>query len=218
MSRSTSIAIAQRILHGPWQHASAALDACRSGSWPSFARSIAPPRPLLVGRRDHGRCLALAERPPRGPESLTLTIVPLWACSTEDAPSSEWIAVHGIREPGQELRVQEAGPFIAMDDADPRANAIWTCSVRRWQATIVGSSRSYSPEIALPLRAGEYAAVDLDVDEVLAVEEEAGPCRERPTREVPMFASRFEPRVAVPDELAAEIAALDFTAEDEESE
>src|SRR5262249_39936211 len=107
----TPVEIAQKLLNGEWQHASAALQACQCGDWEAFARAIAPARPLFRGRFGHARCLQLAERSLRGPETIELTLVPLWACSTEDDVSNEWVAVHGIAGPGQPLGVLEPGPF-----------------------------------------------------------------------------------------------------------
>src|SRR5262245_16321969 len=136
-SPMTPTEIAQRILNGKWRHASAALRACQRGEWADFARAVAPARPLLAGRLDHGRCLTLAERSLTGPVMTKLTLVPLWACSTEDALSADWVAVHGVAQAGKPLHVQEAGPFIAVEDASPRADALWECSVRRWTAAAV---------------------------------------------------------------------------------
>lgn len=209
--------IAQQILNGKWRHAPAALRACQRGEWAALAREIAPARPLLVGRLDHRRCLALAEASLTGPETTKLTLVPLWACSTEDAESTEWVAVHGVAAGGQPLSVQEIGPFIAVDDASPRADALWECTVRRWRAATVVESRSYAPGIPLRLRAGAFAVLDLEIDEVLSVEEHASEPLPRPTREVPMFASWFEPRVQLPPELEAQVRAMCFTAEDEDA-
>lgn len=206
--------IAQRILQGKWRHASAALAACQRDAWASFAREVAPPRPLLVGRHDHGRCLALAERSLTGPVPRKLTLVPLWACSTEEEVSAEWVAVHGIAEPGEPLQVQETGPFIALGDASPCADAVWECTVRRWTAATVVESRSYSPEIPMKLRAGAFALCEVQLDEVVAVDAHASAALPRPTREVPIFASWFAPRVTVSPELESQIRALCFAAED----
>ena len=79
-----TIEIAQGILNGKWQHAPAALRACQRGDWPEFIRKAAPARPLLFGRFDYGRCLKMAARSLMGPETIKLTLVPLWACSTEE--------------------------------------------------------------------------------------------------------------------------------------
>lgn len=211
----TPVEIAQQILDGKWRHASAALRACQRGTWAELAREIAPVRPLLVGRLDHGRCLALAERSLTGPVMTELTLVPLWACSTEDAASAEWVAVHGVARPGKPLHVQEAGPFIAVDDASPRASALWECTVRRWTAAAVVESRSYAPDISLQLRAGAFAVLQLQVDEVLSVHASETEPLPRPTRELPMFASWFEPRVRVSPDLESQIRAMCLTAEDE---
>lgn len=204
---------AQRILRGPWRHAEAALLACQKGAWADFARSAAPPKPVLLGRGDHTRCLALAESSLTGPVRVALTIVPLWACSAEDEGSSEWYAVFGLLDDAGALTVQETGPFIAMDDASPRAEAIWACTVQRWNAATVVESRAYAPDVPLLLRAGAFGVCAMQIEEVLEVEVRAAPARPRPTREVPMFSTAFEPRVEVDAELAAKIAALGFGAE-----
>jgi hypothetical protein len=206
---------AQTLLQGPWKHAKAARDACRAGNWQDFAISIAPPRPFLCGRADYRRCLALATTAARGPELRTLTIVPLWACGTGEEPASEWIAIHGISQAGEKLYPQESGPFIGVADAEPRVDALWVCTVRRWRAAVVAHSWAYSPEIPLLLRAGKYAAIEVAIDEVVAVDEQICARRERPNREVPAFASWFEQRVEVGESLAMEIEALNFTASDE---
>jgi len=211
--------IAQHILDGKWKHARAARHACQRGAWTELAREVAPRRPLFVGRLDHGRCLALAERSLTGPETTRLTLVPLWACSTEDAVSTEWVAVHGVAENSSApLCVRETGPFIGVDDASPRADALWECTVRRWTAATVVESRSYAPSITLPLRAGAFGVLELQVDEVLSVDVRESEPVARPTREVPMFASWFEPRVRVAAELEARIRAMCFTASGEDAE
>lgn len=207
------VATAQQILDGRWQHAAAARRACQEASWGAFVNAHAPARPMLAGRRDHRTCVAAAERSLAGPWSREVTLVPLWACSTEDATSNEWVAVHGAAHAGEALGVREVGPFIGGEDASPRADAIWVCTARVWTAATVVESRSYAPDIELRLRLGRFGVLELDVVEVLAVERRASEARPRPTREVPMFASWFEPRVEVPAALAAEIAALCFTAE-----
>jgi hypothetical protein len=111
--------------------------------------------------------------------------------------------------------VQEVGPFIAVNDASPRADALWECTVRRWTAATVVESHSYAPEIPLLLRAGAFGVLALQVDEVLSVDVRETAPLPRPTREVPMFASWFEPRVKVSPELESQIRAMCFTAEDE---
>ncbi|MBN8228396.1 hypothetical protein JYK02_12875 [Corallococcus macrosporus] len=132
-----SIEIAQRILGGEWMQASAALQACQRGEWAEFVRKAAPARPMLAGRLDHDRCLALAERSLAGPVTVKLTLVPLWACSTEDGCSTEWVAVNGVAEEGRPLFVQETGPFIGREDASPRAEGR---DVRRPRVTVRGGA------------------------------------------------------------------------------
>jgi hypothetical protein len=128
--------------------------------------------------------------------------------------STEWVAVHGVAHEGV-LQVQEAGPFIGVPDASPRADALWECAVRRWTAATVVESRSYAPGIPLMLRAGAFGVLGLALDEVLSVEERETEPVPRPAREVPMFASWFEPRVKVSPELESQIRAVCFTAGDE---
>lgn len=212
----TPAEIAQQILNGKWRHASAALRACQRGEWAQFAREVAPARPRVVGRRDHRLCLTLAEQSLTGPVMSKLTLVPLWACSTEDAVSTEWVAVHGVAKEGEPLQVQETGPFIAVDDASPRAEALWECTVRRWTAATIVESRSYAPSIPLQLRAGAFAVLEVQVQEIVSVRVWKTAPLARPTREVPIFASWFEPRVTVPPELELQIRAMSFTAADEE--
>jgi hypothetical protein len=211
----TPTEVAQQILNGPWRHASAALQACRRSEWASFTREAAPPKPLIVGRFDHGRCLALAERSLTGPTTARLVLVPLWACSTEDDVSTEWVAVHGIAGDGN-LYVQETGPFIAIEDASPRADALWECSVRCWTAATVVDSHSYAPSVPMRLRAGSFAVLEMRILEVMSVEVQDAPSLPRPVREVPMFASWFEPRVSVSPELERQIRELCFTASAED--
>jgi hypothetical protein len=207
--------IVQTILRGPWRHAAAALRACQGGAWPAFVRETAPAKPLLVGRLDHGRCIALAERPPSGPVLVELTIVPLWACSTDDGASTEWVAVHGVLEGGEALAILEPGPFIATADASPRADTLLECTVRRWSAATVVHTRSYAPEVPLALRAGAYGVLAMQIDDVRSVVERRSPAIERPTREVPMFASWYEPRVQVSPVLLEQIRALCITTPDD---
>jgi hypothetical protein len=198
--------IAQQLLNGKWRHATAALEACQRGDWADFVRRFPPPRPLLIGRLDYRRCLALAEASLRGPETTTLTLVPLWACSTFETEANQWVAVNGVAQEGQPLYVHEPGPFVA--DESPLADALWKCTVRRWQAASVVDSHSYAPGVPLQLRAGAFGVLDIHVDEVLSVEVNPTEPLPRPTREVPMFASWFEPRVRVPAELESQIAAM----------
>jgi hypothetical protein len=170
---------------------------------------------MLVGRLDHGRCVALAERSFSGPHTKKLTIVPMWACTTEDYESADWVAVHGLVEEGERLQLREVGPFVAGEDASPRADALWDCTVRRWEAATVGESRAFGPGIPLLLRAGAFAVLPVQIHEVVSVEVRDAEGLPRPTREVPMFASWFEPRVRVSSDVEAAIRALCFTAPEE---
>jgi hypothetical protein len=207
--------ISQRILNGKWRHASAALRACQRGAWPEFARKAAPPRPLLLSRLDHRRCLELAERSLTGPVTTKLTLVPLWACSTAEVVSTEWVAVHGVAQEGQPLQLQEVAPFITVDDASPRADAPWECAVRRWTAATVVDSDSYALAVPMLLRAGAFGVLELQVYEVLSVDLRETEPVPRPTREVPIFSSWFEPRARVSPELESRIRAMCHTSNDE---
>jgi len=210
----TPTEIAQQILDGKWRHASAALRACQQGEWAPFARKIAPARPLFVSRFDHSRCLAIAECSLTGPVMTKLLLVPLWACSTEEETSAEWVAVHGVVEDSK-LRVQEVGPFIGVNDASPRADALWECAARYWTAATVVESRSYAPDIPLQLRAGSFAALEVRILEVVSVDVHDAAPLPRPTRDVPMFASWFEPRVKVSPELELQIREMCYVASNE---
>jgi hypothetical protein len=215
-SSMTPTETAQRILAGHWRHASSALRACQRGEWAAFAREVAPAKPLLAGRFDHGRCLELAERSLREPTTEKLVLVPLRACSTEDDVSTEWVAVHGVAGDGK-LNVQETGPFIGVEDVSPSADALWECSVRSWTAATVVESRSYAPSIPMLLRAGSFAVLEMRILEVLSVEVHDAPALPRPVREVPMFSSLFEPRVGVSPELELQIREMCFVASDEDT-
>lgn len=63
------VATAQQILDGRWQHAAAARRACQEASWGAFVNAHAPARPMLAGRSDHRKCVAVAERSLAGPTS-----------------------------------------------------------------------------------------------------------------------------------------------------
>jgi hypothetical protein len=191
------------------------LRACQQRDWASFVRQAAPPKPLLVGGLDYRRCLALAEASLSEPVVTSLSIVPIWACSTEDDVSSSWVAVQGVLQGEEPLSVQECGPFIAMHDASPRAEALWECSVRRWYAATVVESRAYAPTVPLRLRAGTFAVLDLHVFEVIAVNVRESTPLPRPTHQVPMFATWLEPRVTVPPDIESQIRALCYTSTDE---
>jgi hypothetical protein len=211
----TPIEIAQKVLNGKWQHATAAVQACQRGEWAAFVRAVAPPRPLLLGRLDHERCLELAERSIKGPETITLALVPMWACSTAEEPSNQWVAVHGVARSGQPLLVRETGPFIAVDDASPRLDSLVECTVRHWTGSVVEDSSFYAPNLPRRRRVGAFCLVELDLDQVFDVAERTTAPLPRPTREVPMFASWFEPRVKVPSEIEEQIRALCITASDQ---
>ncbi|CAM3967657.1 hypothetical protein [Corallococcus exiguus] len=205
-------ALAQRLLNGRSKHAAGALDACKRGEWAEFVNRMAPPKPFLLGRRGYGRCLAHAERSLAGPVTVKLMLVPLWACSTEDGASTEWVAMHGVAEEGQPLSELEVGPFIGMKDASPRADALWECTVRRWTAATVVMSRFYAPDAPLVLRAGDFGVREAWLEEVVSVTVREAEPLPRPTREVPMFTNGFEPRVRVSPELESQIQAMCFTA------
>lgn len=207
--------LAQKILDGRWMHAARARDACRRGAWAAFVRDTAPKPPSLFGGRgDYRRCLERAEASLQAPSTIEVVIVPLWVCSTEDDTSTEWVTAHGLWTSEQTLSVKEVGPHF--DDAAVCSDAMVECTVRAWRASTVVESRSYSPEIPLEVRAGAYGVLAISVDEVISVKViEADPIP-RPAREVPMFASWFEPRVQVAPALGKAIRELSFTASDED--
>jgi len=97
----------------------------------------------------------------------------------------------------------------------PLADALWACTVRRWTAAIVVESRAYAPEIPMRLRAGAFSVLEVEVDEVLSVDVQETEPLPRPTRELPMFAVGFEPRVRVSRALESQIRDMGFVVEDE---
>jgi hypothetical protein len=123
------------------------------------------------------------------------------------------VAVHGVAGDSK-LYVQETA-FVDVDDASPRADALWECDLRCWTAATVVESDSYAPGIPLLLRAGRFGVREMRILEVLSVEVHDAPPLPRPVREVPMFASLFEPRVSVSPELERQIREMCFTASDE---
>jgi hypothetical protein len=203
--------IAQRILDGQWEHAAAAVRACQSGRWAEFVREVAPRKPLLVGRADYVRCIEIAEASLMGPVTSMLTIVPLWACSAFETGWAEWVAVHGVTEDAGEIVIQEMGPFVGVDDASPRANALWDCTVRQWSAATVVETQYYSRSIPLRLRAGAYGVLDGKFFEVVSVTVRDSEPLPRPTHAAPMFTTLFEPRVRVTPELLEKIRAACIT-------
>lgn len=209
-----SVELAQQILDGKWRDVIAAREAAKRGAWAAFVHENglkAPP--LFGGRGDYKRCRELAERSLVGPETLTLSIVPLWACSTEDAESDEWVAIHGVIEAPQPLSIREVGPFY--EGTSPRTDQLLDCTVRRWTASLVVLSKHYAPDIELELRAGTFAVSSIAMYEVVSVKARAAEPVPRPTRMLPMFAAWYEPRVTVEPALVAEIQAMSFTADDE---
>lgn len=102
-----------------------------------------------------------------------------------------------------------------MRDAEPRAESLLVCSVRRWTACTVVESRYYAPGIPMVLRTGAFAVLEQTFDEVVSARVEATEALARPTDELPMFASWYAPRVRVPAALEAQIRALCFTADGE---
>ena len=211
----SNVAIVQQVLDGPWQHASAARKACRDGAWPAFVREAAPARPTLFGRGDHARCIALAESAPMGPIVGSLELVPLWGCLTYETPADDWVAVHGVMRRNEgTLDVQENSPFF--EDASPRVDALCECEIRRWNAGVVVESDRYASNIPMRLRAGAFAVLELNIDDVVSVAVRASAPVARPVLEVPAFSRRFLPRVVVAPELERAIQAICFTASDEE--
>jgi hypothetical protein len=208
--------IAQQILDGPWVHASAALRACQRGEWAEFVRASASKKPWLWGWFAYLRCCALAERTFAGPDVTQATLVPLWACGTAETVSTEWVAVHGVVRDRKPMEVLEMGPFIALDDASPSADAVWECTVKRWKVGIVVDGYVYGPGIPLLLRAGGFGVLELEIYEVIDVLAREGEAQSRPRREVPIFASWFAPRVTVSPELESQISAMCLTSGTEE--
>lgn len=207
----SSVDFVQQILDGHWQHASAARQACRDGTWAAFVRKAAPTRPALLGRRNHARCVALAERAPTAPFTESAVLVPLWGCVTAETPADEWVAVHGVlRGQGGTLEVQEGGPFF--EDATPRVDALFECEIRRWKAGIVVRSDVYDSSVPMRLRAGAFAVLEHNVDDVVSVAVRASAPLARPLLEVPSFARWFRPRVMVAPDLERAIEAICFTA------
>jgi hypothetical protein len=206
----SNVAIVQQILDGPWQHASAARQACRDQTWAAFVQKTAPARPALFGRRDHARCVALAASAPTSPVMASMELVPLWGCVTYESPADEWVAVHGVRWEGRTLDLQEASPFF--EHASPRADVLCECKVQRRKAGVVVTSDSYASNIPMRLKAGAFAVLELDISEVLSVAGRDSAPVARPLLEVPIFSRRFLPRVAVTAELERAIDALGYTA------
>lgn len=206
----TPTEIAQQILQGRWMHAAAARRACQQRAWPQFAREVGPKKPLAFGRGDYERCSSVVDQSFTGPNSVSVTIVPLWGCATMDETSTEWFAVHGVATDGERLEIRELSPFL--DDAAPSADAVWVCEVQRWTAALIVKTEDYGASAPLRLRAGAFGVLDQVIDEVVAVHAVDSEPIPRPTREVPMFASWFAPRVTVSSELDAKIRALSFTA------
>jgi hypothetical protein len=202
--------LAQRIFNGPWQHAAAAVEACRRGEWPRFVRNAAPRKPLLLGRLAHGRCVALAASSFTEPTTTTATLVPLWACWTYETASADWVAVHALAIAGEPLEVIESGPHLT--DSSLLVNGQWECAVRRWTVATVGESWAYAPSIPMRLRAGAFVVIEQRVYEILSVDVRETEPLSRPTREVPIFASWYEPRLKVSPDLESQIRATSFTA------
>ncbi len=184
--------------------------ACQRAAWAEFAREIAPRRPLLLGHFDYARCLDLAKRSLKGPLTTIVPLVPIWVCRTEDAVSTEWVAVHGAAWADRPLELQERAPFL--HDAWPRADALWSCHVRRWTAATVVKRDEYGSSIPLKHRAGAFGVLELQIVEVLSVDVRETEPLPRPTREVPIFAWWYEPRTRVSPELERQIRALSFAA------
>ena len=87
--------------------------------------------------------------------------------------------------------------------------------MRRWRGSVVEDSYFYAPNLPRRQRIGAFCLVELDIDQVLDVAERKAEPLPRPMREVPMFASWFEPRVKVSLEIEAQIRALCITASDQ---
>ena len=77
-------------------------------------------------------------------------------------------------------------------------------------------TRGYSPEIALELRAGDFGVLKGEVVEVLEASAQPGDPLERPTLEVPPFASWYEPRVSgLPADVVQAIRRLSISTDEQ---
>lgn len=211
---ATLLALAQRLLDGPWQHAEAAREACRAASWAAFVQHAAPPKPLLLGRRAYNDCIERAVGTLCAPFTTSCVLVPAWACSTYEEEGAQWVATHVQLDGEGRLEVREGGPFLC--DSKPCAEQAIECTIRQWTAATVVASEAYGPSVSLQRRVGPYAVLNLTIAQVLTAQLRDGAPLPRPTRVVPVFSTWFEPRVVVPPALDAQIRALSETATEEE--
>lgn len=222
--------VARRVLDGPFRHAAAAREACRRGSWAELAARAAPERPgLFGGRGDWTACVELASRTFAGPTPVRITIVPAWACSTDEGASTEWVEVHAVFVAPADVHtlvapyIAETGPWY--DAADPRLDEIVVLRANAYDAAWVVRTASYAPSIELLLRRGKYGVLATRVLDVLDLAEggyrdgaqvRAGETLPCPVIEVPPFCSWVEPRVGgCPASLAEAMRALSITTDDE---
>jgi hypothetical protein len=221
MSAPDLLAIARRIVDGPYQHAAAAREACRSGRWAELAQRTAPERPgLFGGRGDWAACIELASRTFSGPKPVTVTIVPAWGCSTDEGASTEWVEIHAVVVDAREPYIAEAGPWY--EPAEPQLRSVVVARANAFDVAWVVPTRSYAPSIELMLRRGKYGVLAARVIDLLDLTE--GGYREgaspsdavpRPTIEVPPFCQWTEPRASCSASLAAAIRKLSVTTDDE---
>ena len=207
---------AQAILDGPWRHMPAARQACQRGEWKEFVHKSMPKPPLLVGRRDHARCVAIAEDSLSEPAVSAVQLLPAWCCQSWESEETEWVAIHCAAWVARPLAIVESGPFL--QDSSPRADMRLECKVRRWSAATVVSCSNYAPNFPLKLRSGAFGVLEIELTEVLQVEIREGELIPRPNHPVPMFSCWCEPRVRLPTETEAEIRALSYTASGDQEE
>jgi hypothetical protein len=202
--------LAQEIVDTSWPRAPQARRAWRRGAWTEFVDAAAPAKPVIIGRRDHARCRAVAATSNRGPSMTQLTLVPLWGWTSSEHAAGAWVAVHAVAREGRPLEALEAQHMLA--DASPRADSLWECTVLRWMVGTVVATQDCAPSLELRWRAGAYGVVVVPVYEVLSVDVRASEPVRRPTREVPISSRWLEPRVKVAADLEAQIDALCHTA------
>jgi hypothetical protein len=173
-------------------------------------RKSMPKPPLLVGRRDHARCISIAQDSLREPAVTAVSLLPAWACQSWESESTAWFAVHCSAAVDRPLAVVESGPFL--QDSSPRADMPLECKIRRWSAATVVSCGHYGPGVPLKLRVGAFGVLDIEPTEVVEVEMREAESIPRPDHPVPMFSCWFEPRVRLPTEIESQIRALSYAA------
>ncbi len=191
---SSLLPTAQRIVDGPWQHASGAREACAGGpsAWAAFVETSAPLAPFVFGRLDHARCRDDAAMRFIGPVEVMVRLLPVWACEAFEEPRDGWVRAHAIAVATEPFEAQETRPFV--EDAEPALDVALTCKARSWITAVVVETGSYAPGVALLARRGAYGVLERRVLELLAVEADAGEPQPRPSSIVPAFSTCFEPR------------------------